>query len=354
MLDFVNEKSIWEKLRGETRPIVLYGMGDGALKIMSACQKYGIKISAIFASDEYVRGHFFQGYKVKKLSEIEEEFDDFLILLCFAAFTPELLEKIYSIHERHEVLAPDVPVFGDGIFDEEYFLEHKEELKRAYSLLADETSKRVFENVLNFKLSGKIDLLKEIETPKDEVFENIILLNDNEHYLDLGGYDGDTVQEFLQKTGGKYSSITVLEPDVKNFKKLQRNAEHFGNENILLLNQGIWRCDTELSFDNRAGRNSYLTNEGKVKVTVRSIDSLVENKDCTFIKMDVEGAEREALLGAVKTLNVKKPKLAFSGYHRNEDLFALPILLNEIQPSYSIYLRHHPYLPAWETNFYAI
>ena len=70
--------------------------------------------------------------------------------------------------------------------------------------------------------------------------------------------------------------------------------------------------------------------------------------------MDVEGAEREALLGAVKTLNVKKPKLAFSGYHRNEDLFALPILLNEIQPSYSIYLRHHPYLPAWETNFYAI
>ena len=108
MLDFVKQGSIWRRLQEETRPIVLYGMGDGALKIMAACRKYGIGISGIFASDEYVRGHSFEGYPVKRLAQVEEEFDDFIVLLCFAAFTPELLQKIFALHQRHEVLAPKV------------------------------------------------------------------------------------------------------------------------------------------------------------------------------------------------------------------------------------------------------
>ncbi len=353
MLDIVKQESIWRRLQRETRPIILYGMGDGALKIMAACRKYGIKISGIFASDEYVRGHSFEGYLVKKLAEVEEEFGNFIVLLCFAAFTPELLQKIFALHQRHEVLAPDVPVFGDGLFDEDYFLSHRKEIEESYSLLADETSKRVFENVLNFKLSGKIELLREIETPKSEVYEHILHLGSREHYLDLGGYDGDTVQEFLRETGGKYGSVTVLEPDVKNFRKLTKTAERCGWKDMLLLNVGIWNEDTTLSFDNRAGRNSFLSDSGRVTVLVRSADSLLKDKPCTFMKMDVEGAERQALLGAQETLKIKKPKLAFSGYHRNEDLFDLPLLLKKIEPAYRIYLRHHPYLPAWETNFYA-
>lgn len=354
LFDFKIEESVWKRLKRETRPIILYGMGDGALKIMSVCRSHGIKISGIFASDEFVRGHSFEGFKVKKLSEIEEEFDDFVILLCFAAFLPDLLDKIYSIHKRHEVIAPDVPVFGDGLFDEEYFESHKDELLKVYSVLADETSKKVFQNVLNFKLSGKIDLLKEIETEKYEVFENVIKLSEGEHYLDLGGYDGDTVEEFLKVTGDSYASVTVLEPDPKNFRKLTNKASEKSWNDITLLNEGIWDSDTELSFDNRAGRNSYLSEKGKVIVKVRSIDSVLKGKDVTFIKMDVEGAELRAIMGAKETLKTKKPKLAFSGYHRNEDLFSLPLALKEIEPDYRIYLRHHPYLPAWETNFYAV
>lgn len=354
MFDFKIEESVWKRLKKETRPIILYGMGDGALKIMNVCRSHGIKISGIFASDEFVRGHSFEGFKVKKLSEIEEEFDDFVILLCFAAFLPDLLHKIYSIHKCHEVIAPDVPVFGEGLFDEEYFKAHMSELFKVYSMLADKTSKKVFQNVLNFKLSGKIDLLKEIETPKTEVFENIIKLSDTEHYLDLGGYDGDTVEEFLGVTGGSYGSVTVLEPDSKNFRKLHNKALEKDWNDMLLLNEGIWDSDTELSFDNRAGRNSYLSESGKVSVKVRSIDSVTEGKCVTFIKMDVEGAELRAIMGAKETLRTKKPKLQFSGYHRNEDLFSLPLALCEIEPDYHIYLRHHPYLPAWETNFYAV
>lgn len=353
MLDFVKQRSIWRRLQTETRPIILYGMGDGALKVLSACRKYDITISGIFASDEYVRGHSFEGYPVKRLSEVEAEFDDFLVLLCFAAFTPQLLQKIDDLRRRHEVLAPDVPLFGEGLFNEDYLRKHERDLETSYSLLEDETSRRAYENVLNFKLSGEIRLLREIETPKVEVYTRILRLGAEEHYLDLGGYDGDTVLEFLQQTDGKYGSVTVLEPDDKNFKKLIKRVQCCGWKDMRLLNAGVWSRDDSLCFDSRGGRNSFLSESGKVMIPVRSVDSLMKDKPCTFIKMDVEGAEREALLGARFTLKAQKPKLAFSGYHRNEDLFALPLLLKEIEPSYRIYFRHHPYLPAWESNFYA-
>ncbi len=86
MISFITEKkSSWDKLKEETRPIFIYGMGDGALKIMSVFRKKGILLSGIFASDDFVRGHSFEGYRVHKLSEIEEMVDDFAVVHAFAA-----------------------------------------------------------------------------------------------------------------------------------------------------------------------------------------------------------------------------------------------------------------------------
>lgn len=75
---------------------------------------------------------------------------------------------------------------------------------------------------------------------------------------------------------------------------------------------------------------------------------------CTYLKMDVEGAEREAIAGAEKTIRQYAPKLNIAAYHRSEDFFQLLLLIHALQPSYRLYLRHHPYVPAWDTNLYAI
>lgn len=353
MLDFIHEASIWKTLQSEQRPIVLYGMGDGALKILARCREYGIKVSGIFASDEFVRNKTFEGFPVRTLHETEEEFGDFVILLCFAAFLPDLMEKIRSIAERHTLLIPDVPVFGGGLFNDEYVAEHADELQRAYDLMADGQSKHVFSSVVNFKLSGKPEWLTNCESSRDEVF-SVMAPGENERFLDLGAYDGDTVTEFLHYARSA-ESILALEPDPKNFRKLSRTASLPGYEQVNILNAGIWENDGILRFDGRAGRSSSLSDAGKIDVPVRSIDSLREEYGpFTFIKMDVEGAEREALLGARKTLLEDRPKLIFSGYHRTEDIFALPLLLHELNPDYRILLRHHPYFPAWETNFSAV
>lgn len=354
MLDFIREESIWKKLGREQRPIVLYGMGDGALKVLNQCRRFGIPVSGIFASDEFVRGQSFEGFPVRTLKETEDLWDDFVILLCFGAYLPPLMKKILHLSRRHTLYAPDVPVFGDGLFTDEYVRAHERELEKAYALLADEPSRLVFRCMVNFKLSGKISYLTQCETARDEVFKELLPLGSRERYLDLGAYDGDTVKEFLSLTNGRADSILALEPDPRNFKKLQKTREKLDFPALSLLNAGIWENDGVLSFDGRAGRSSALAQNGKLQVPVCSLDTLSRRYGgFTYIKMDVEGAERQALLGGRETLLRDRPKLLFSGYHRVEDLFALPLLLHQLAPDYRIWLRHHPYIPAWEVNFCA-
>lgn len=154
-----NEISVWKQLKNSAKPVVLYGMGDGADKVLAAFDRYGIKASAVIASDDFVRGQKFHGFTVKKLSDIEAEFGDIIIALCFASQLPDVMAHITKISEKHETLVPSVPVFGDRLFDGDFITENKEQIEGAYSLLADDLSKEVYENILKFYFTGRIDLL---------------------------------------------------------------------------------------------------------------------------------------------------------------------------------------------------
>lgn len=349
MLEFIKEKNVWDTLKDSDKPLVLYGMGLGAEKIMSELEQRGIRADDIFASDEFVRGHSFKGYKVLRYSEVFEKYKDFNVVLCFASHIDEVIDRIAEIDGEHTVFAPDVPVAGGGLFTREYITENEEKFERAYSLLADEESKRVYKDILNFKVSGKIKYLLSSFCDKSKVYSDILNLNENEEIIDLGAYDGDTIREFTAATDGKYKHITAIEPDKKSYKKLLKNTD--GMKNISTLNMGVWSKRDTLIFDAEAGRNSKLSAEG-VSVEVTDIDSL--NIAPTFIKMDIEGSEMKALEGAEKTIKKYLPKLYVCAYHRNEDLFALPLKIKELSEKYKIYFRHSKYIPAWESNFYCV
>ncbi|MDE5974555.1 MAG: FkbM family methyltransferase, partial [Eubacterium sp.] len=206
MLDLLIEKeNIWDFLARDSKPIVVYGMGNGAEKIISTLQSYGAKVSEIFASDEFVRGHSFLGYKVKKYSDICREYDDFNVVLAFATHLDDVLENIKRINNEHPVFAPDVPVAGVGLFTTEYVKENEDKFDFVYNNLADDESKRVYLDIINFKISGKVDYLFNSFCDKNEVYSKILKLTDNEEIADLGAYDGDTIREFTEYTNGKYN-----------------------------------------------------------------------------------------------------------------------------------------------------
>lgn len=351
MLELIKEKvNIWDFLANDSKPVVIYGMGNGAEKIIANLDTYNVKVSDIFASDEFVRGHSFLGYKVKKYSEICEKYDDFNVVLAFASHLDNVLDNIRNISRSHTVLAPDVPVAGSGLFTLEYVRENEDKFDFVYHHLADEESKRVYLDIINFKISGKVEYLFNSFCDKNDIYKNILKLNNDESIVDLGAYDGDTIREFTTFTKGKYKHIYALEPDAKNFRKLTKNTENLTN--IDIYNMGAWSKKDTLIFDSQASRNSKLSAKG-VSVNVTDVDSLI-NTPITMLKMDIEGSELQALIGAEKTIKKYSPKLYICAYHRNEDLFALPLKMLEINPEYKLYFRHSTYIPAWESNFYAV
>ncbi len=345
--------SCWDRLKAETRPIFIYGMGDGAMKILSVFRQYGITEAGIFASDEFVRGHSFAGHRVHKLSEVEEMVDDFVIVLAFAAGYPELVEYIRTLASKHPLYVPDVPVIGTGLFTYEYCMEHLQELNAVYRMLADDESRRVFLNVIQFKISGDLRYLDAVTTDADHIYKQILRPTRNETFVDLGAYNGDTIRELLEYTHGKYFEIHAVEPDKRNFKKLKTYVETADMRRVSLHHCAAWCKDTELPFSSKSGRQSVLSPEGQL-MPARSVDSLLQKRSASLIKMDVEGFEREALWGASNTIVRYTPKLAVALYHRNEDLFELPLLVKRLNPDYKLYIRHRLYIPAWETNLYAV
>lgn len=352
MLDFITEKkNCWDFLKETELPVFIYGMGDGALKIMRVFDEYGIPVAGFFASDEFVRGHTFQGHLVHTLSQIESLIDDFVIVLAFAAGYESLYKRINEIASRHTLVAPDVPVAGEGLFTYEYCLENSEKIQTVYDMLADEASRRTYADVINFKISGKIEYLNRCTSPKEEIYEKIIPLSENEIFVDLGAYNGDTVSEFISACGGKYQHIYAFEPNPKNFRRLSKNFPH--GEKITLFNAaaGSEKGVTKISLNE--GRMSRSDGIGKTaEIPVMTVDEEVPGQ-AAIIKLDVEGAEREAILGAKKHI-AGGAKILCSLYHRNEDMFELPLLIKSINPELKFYIRHQLYIPAWETNLYAI
>ena len=348
-------QTVWNSINNTEKPILMYGMGNGAEKVAAVLKDMNIKIDGIFASDEFVRGQLFLGFRVMTYNEAMNMFGDFAIILAFGTSIPELMEKIINLSQKHELFVPDIPLFGGGLFDEKYVEDNKGKIDAAYSLMYDECSRKTFDSIVKYKYSGDIKYLLECETPRQEVFDRIIKFGTDEVYMDLGAYDGDTVEEAVELMNGRYDKIIAVEPAKKNFKKLtSRVLSYADSSRIECINMGIYSKRSCLSFSGKSGRNVAIDEAGKDVVEVDSIDNIAGNSKVTYIKMDIEGAERHGILGGAGIIRKYRPKLTVSAYHRTGDIFELPLLIHSVNSDYKIFLRHHPYIPAWETNIYAI
>lgn len=350
MLNILNVPYLWKQLKSTDKPILLYGMGNGADMIIKVMENYGITYEDTFASDGFVRGHSFHGKRVLSFSEAKEKYGDFVIIVTFAVHDDKTMNFISELSDDYELYVPTVSVVDGSPFTLEFFKENENNFRKAYEMLCDEKSKEDYLDILRFKLSGDVKYLIKTHSEKMKLYEEVLPLSEDETIIDLGAYDGDTIREFLSVTDGKYKKIIALEPDVKNFRKLERKTEELCN--LTRLNIGAWDKEETLYFAKKSGRNSRLE-DGGIPVHFNSVDNIADS-EVTFIKMDIEGAELRALEGARNTVATYKPKLYVCAYHRNEDMFALPFKIKELYEGYKIYFRQHPYIPAWESNFYAI
>jgi len=345
---------LFDYLKSVSTPIFLYGMGNGADKIIEQCEKRNIKIEGIFASDEFVRGQTFHGMTVQSYSQVRSKHSDIIILLCFGSSLPDVLDRIYALANQNELYAPDVPAFGHEVFDMDFYTSHREEINEARELFCDDASKALFDALIDYKLSGDIKLLKNNSSTEDEIWASLSLENYS-IFVDAGAYNGDTAEKILSYAPNA-EIIYAIEPDSVNYRKLisKENVYEHGktpNAKICAINAACWNEKTQISFYNEGNRNSSAeTARAKGKklrlVNAIKLDDLCEVAD--FIKFDVEGAEKEALDGSIKLIRSSLPTLLVSAYHRSEDIFSLPLQIHRIAPEYKLMLRKAHSLPAWD------
>lgn len=351
-------KSVWERLRECDKPIVLYGMGNGADKILDWCEANGVKVQGVFASDEFVRGQQFRGFTVERYDTLKARLgEDLLVVIAFASERDEVLAKFAELDAEQEVLAPHLPLFDETeLVSREWLTKYANELQTVYDLLVDEQSRKVFSATLNYKLSGKINYLSDCTTQRVDDIRELLCPTQDEVYLDLGAYNGDTIRELGELTQWQWREVIAVEPDRRNCRKLRVLADELAASNlpVEVHEAGIWDKEGELGFSDSGGRQSTFIGAEKRTVPVTTLDAVAAGRAATLIKMDVEGAEVQALTGGKETLQKFLPRLFIAAYHYDVDLFRLPLLLKAIAPQYEIYLRKHPYVPAWELNFICV
>ena len=342
------ERDLWIHLQSTDKPILMYGMGNGADKILRVLSERGIEICDFFASDGFVRGHHFHGKRVLTYSEAKEKYGSFIVLLAFGSSLDDVIDNIKKITGEQELYAPDVPVCESELFDSEFYNSHYDEIQKAYDTLADDVSRDIFASVVNFKLTGDISYLT------DTVCDDGDKLYDYSSFkvcVDAGAYRGESSAELIDKNPA-IKKIYALEPDAKSYKKLCAYAE--GESRVIPVNCGAWcECSTG-HFSELGNRNSAFSSDGKTLTKLDKIDNIIGDDIPDYIKYDVEGCESEALDGSALSIKRYMPSLLVCVYHRSEDIFSLINKIGSDYGGYDLYLRRKKYIPAWDVYICAI
>ncbi len=176
---------------------------------------------------------------------------------------------------------------------------------------------------------------------------------ENEIVVDAGSFDGQTESEIRKWGGEKIKKIYAFESDPENCKKCRAYFRENGLEDIVqFVEKGTWDKQEAVWIKATGTSGSSVRGKGDVQAELTTIDSEVGSDKVTFIKMDIEGAELNALKGAKQTIMKNKPRLAICIYHKQEDIYKIPEYLLSLVPEYRFWIRHYC-SNQWETVLYA-
>lgn len=326
-------------------PTVLYGAGVYALEVERFLRSHSVNVVGFFVDDEYLSNKHSCGENVFSFEQIKTMFSAFNVVIAFCGYPESLYKKIADL-KCDQIKSVR---FYDCRFWERfnelslpYIEEHIDEFQNVYDWLEDDLSKTTFVNYINTKLTFDGEGLQNIRSAP-QYFPNDLPMfapSSNDVFVDGGAYTGDTLAVFLAKTNNVgCKKYYAFEPDTRNAQQLSNyisdNSLYFAE----VMRRGLWSHEDVLRFQSTSNTQSLITDSGDIEVKVDSIDHLGLN--ASFIKMDIEGSELEALKGASHTIRNYRPKLAIAVYHKPCDLLSIPNFIKSLCIDYKFYLRIH-------------
>lgn len=226
--------------------------------------------------------------------------------------------------------------------DPHFYDDKRPAIEEVGTLFADETSGKLFKNLISGRKNLDFSKIIRTNSMKDQYFPGDVpeLLFSN--FIDCGAYTGDTYLECLKRNKPLLTYI-AFEPDENNYKKLKTAiTRHSSPSSIALAFPcGVWSSTRKLCFSENGELDSKVNENGKSIIQCVAIDEAVAGLRVDSLKMDIEGAEYEALLGAKDTIIANKSSLAISIYHKPEDIFAIPLLIHSWFSKKKMYMRAH-------------
>jgi FkbM family methyltransferase len=330
------ESPLWN---GDLKRIAILGVGPEGARLADICLSRGIDIVGAYDGNARKRGAPFAGLNVFPSEALTQLPRDIPIVIASHRVLGgyESLRALGYTAVPFAYLQVAAPArfpphaFYDGLLED--LFEHREQYVRLAEMLADEQSRATLNAIIAYRLTLNPLYLRDVV---DWNLYGALSFGDDEVYVDCGTYNGDSIQLFSERVKGKYKKAYGFEPDKETFKVL--SARFGNNSRVELVNAGVYSRSGALGFIADSSRAAKIDPDSRVKIDVVCLDDRIQEK-VTFIKMNIEGAEIEALKGGRSLIGRYAPKLAVSGYHRPTDLWQLPQLIMELNGRYGLYLR---------------
>jgi FkbM family methyltransferase len=316
--------------------------------------KYGLSTARLLENnnkcfmgflDDYCPTLHYEGYRVYKSSEIKESS---VIINCVVegrtwdvqnwieSKKPTETLDYFALQQIFFAQLAPIDFLKEG--DKNLIENSLEDLNTIYHILADDQSKFEFENIINFRYNRDKAFMRGFPVRLDEqYFEPFLNLEEAPVFIDGGGFDGQTSLEFIKRYGN-YHAIHFFEPSSNAFESSKKNL--YGFNRINYYNAGLWNRKGILRFNPLLDSASKIDENGPSQIDTTTIDGTI-NGYASFIKLDIEGAEKEAIEGAQHTIKKYKPNLAVCVYHNQADFTLIPELILRYRPDYKVYFRHY-------------
>jgi FkbM family methyltransferase len=357
-----------EQAGSSDAPLVLFGAGNLGRKTLAGLRAIGIEPIAFTDNNPGLRGKEVEGVRVLPPDEASRTFGEravFVVTIWRGEGNDRMRERCAQLRRLGCArVVTFLPLFWKypDVFLPHYavdlphrVLDAKERIEKAFGLLSDDASRMEFIGEVRWRVRGDFDQLGEPVSNEIYFPEDLHRLSPDEVFVDCGAFDGDTIRRFLARQPDFQGRIKALEPDPANFGKLTRYVESLPAALRRRIDIFPWAASSRretLRF-NATGTEAASVGSGSTQVQGVALDELLEDCRPTYIKMDTEGAEPEAIRGAFRTIATHRPAMAICVYHRQDHLWEIPLLIDSCDDGYRFHLRPQ-LLEGWDLVCYAI
>ncbi|MBI4855612.1 MAG: FkbM family methyltransferase [Acetobacterium woodii] len=358
-VEILNENSLInnfvETCNNTNIKLALFGCGNALVNALGFLKFFNITPYKIIDNDFCKVGEFVNDLEIISYEAFKSIHNEYMVLIV-----PQDVKAIREIKKQlMEIMSENFIYSFDFIYFDfynqiqsylsyrDFFKENFDEILWLFDNLEDDKSKETLIAFLKGRMTQDYKYYESVYCEEQYFDKEIVKLTDNETFIDCGAWDGDTIIDFMNRVNS-YDNIYCFEPDSVTFKKLESFVkDNDSSKKIVLFENAVWKKSEILKF-NAIGetQSNVCTDQNSIYSTEVKAIAL---DDCSFdnvtqIKMDIEGSEYEALIGATRTIRDFKPRLTICAYHKYEDLVLIPRFIKQIEPRYKLFLRQHkPY-----------